>query len=359
MNDHDLALVRRLALARLPKLGARGAASLIERAGSVEALFAVDHETLLGWGVPRAIAASLARPSRWLERAQAELDELRAAALTGLGRGLRGYPESLLGIHDPPLFLACAGTLLPDDARAIAVVGARRATPGGRELAHQLGAELAQAGVTVVSGLARGIDRAAHEGALAAGGRTLAVLGSGLLRVHPPQHRPLARRIARAGAVLSELEPRQDPAKWTFPQRNRVVAGLSQGVVVVQAGARSGALITAELALQSGREVLAVPGSVFDPLARGTNRLIKDGAHLVETARDVLDVVFGVEPEPEAGPAHAPEGTPEARLLGALPGTLDELAQRSGLAFDVLLPTLGRLQLEARVRSTPTGFAAA
>ncbi|MCA8924581.1 MAG: DNA-processing protein DprA, partial [Planctomycetes bacterium] len=215
------------------------------------------------------------------------------------------YPEALRAILDPPLVLAVRGKLLPGDARAVAVVGARRATPAGREIAHRLGFDLAASGVTVVSGLARGIDQAAHRGALEAGGRTLAVLGCGLGVDYPAGRlaRELSRRIAERGALLSEFAPLQAPAKYTFPQRNRIVAGLSLGVVVVEASSSSGALITADLALQSGRELFAVPGSVLEPLSRGPNGLLKDGAYVVESAADVLEVLFGVASPTQTPPA--------------------------------------------------------
>jgi DNA processing protein len=303
---NDLALLRCLRLARARGVGPRTARLLLERLGSLEALDRLSAAGLQAHGVPARIARAVCDPAL-PARARAELAELRAAGAHVLGWGVAGYPPALEDLADPPLTLGVLGCQLTP-GRAIGVVGARRATPGGQEIARELGYELARAGVTVISGLARGVDRAAHEGALAAGGRTLAVLGSGLLEVYPPQHQALAERIARqGGGVLSELEPRAQPSRHSFPRRNRVIAALAQGLVVVEAGARSGALISADFALQCGREVMAVPGSILEPLSRGCNALIKDGAHLVESADDVIEITFGVAPrEPRAECAGSP-----------------------------------------------------
>ena len=315
--------ILRLRLARTRGIGPRGARAIEARAGGLEALFASSEAELIALGIPVKIAAAILDRSG-VALAAAELDQLR-----DLGAHLRvldgpGYPARLASIHDPPQVLSLLGELSEEDAQPVAIVGARRATLEGREIAYRLGADLAAAGVTVVSGLARGIDRAAHVGALEAGGRTLAILGSGLRRIYPPQNRGLAERISRAGALVSELAPDARPGKHTFPQRNRIVAGISLGVVVVQAGPRSGALITADFALQEGRELFAVPGSTRDPLAQGTNALLKDGAHLVATAQDVLDVLFGVEPADDRtvkGPRSELNSLPNGKLFSGVNGT--------------------------------------
>ena len=295
-------LRRALQLARAYDVGPRTAHLLLTRV-SLEELDRLGVPALVARGVPRRIAESVCAPG--LEReAREELRAVREAGDALLHWREPGYPPALRAIYDPPLVLAVRGGLLPSDARAVAIVGARRATPAGREIAHRLGFDLAASGVVVVSGMARGIDQAAHRGALEAGGRTLAVLGCGLGVDYPAGRlaRQLAARIAAQGALLSEFAPLQGPSKFTFPQRNRIVAGLSLGVVVVEASATSGALITADFALQSGRELFAVPGSVLDPLSRGPNGLLKDGAHVVESAADVLEVLFGVD-SPSLTPA--------------------------------------------------------
>lgn len=376
--DHDAALLLRLRLARARGVGARSVAVLQELLGSLDRFFELSPDELEARGVPPRVVAAGRDPALG-PLAVAELARLRARGADLLGLGLPGYPDALAAIHDPPVTLAVRGTLRPQDARAVAVVGSRRASPTGLEVARTLGHELAAAGVTVVSGLARGIDQAAHLGALEAGGRTIAVLGSGVLNPWPPGNRALAERIIESGALLSELPPDANPERHTFPQRNRTVAGLSAGVVVVEAGPRSGALITADLALQSGRELLAVPGSVLEPLARGPNRLIREGAHVVEHAGDVLDVLFGVEaraPDPDAattgegtedegprGPvpvAPRDEGAPpQERVHAALDArtarSLEALAQATGLPCDRVMVALGGLELAGRARPAGVG----
>lgn len=294
----DLLLLLHLRLARA-HVSARTVAALREKLGSIEAVLLASSDELRSLGFTTRATDAVARvrdDAELAARARAELERLRALDADLLALELPGYPALLAAIHDPPVTLSVLGALPRDDEPHVAIVGARRATPQGMEVARTLGADLAAAGVTVVSGLARGIDRAAHEGALAAGGRTIAVLGSGIANPYPAQHTGLAERIAVRGAVVSELEPDASPSRHSFPQRNRIIAGLSLGVVVVEAGPRSGSLITTDLALQSGRELFAVPGSPSSPLARGPNRLLREGAHLVETASDVLEVLFGVQP---------------------------------------------------------------
>jgi len=200
-----------------------------------------------------------------------------------------GYPRLLREIHDPPPVLYVKGTLLPEDEAAVAIVGTRAATPYGLDVAERLAEELARCGITVVSGLAEGIDRAAHEGALKAGGRTIAVVGHGLDTIYPRQHRELAERIMQSGCVLSEFSIGMPPLKENFPQRNRIISGLSLGTLVVEAPVRSGALITARTAMEQGREVFAVPGPVSSPKSEGTHALIKDGAKLVCKVQDILE----------------------------------------------------------------------
>jgi DNA processing protein len=201
------------------------------------------------------------------------------------------YPALLKSIEDPPPVLYVKGELGEPTAPGIAIVGSRRPSTYGKVMAEQLARELAAAGITIVSGLARGIDSAAHAGALANGGRTIAVLGCGLAYMYPPENRALAEQISRQGAVISEFPMATKPDRLNFPLRNRTISGLALGTVVVEAGERSGALITAQWALEQGREVFAVPGNVTAPTSRGTNRLIKGGAMLVERAEDVLEAL--------------------------------------------------------------------
>ena len=272
------------------------------------------------------------------------------------------YPALLGQIHDPPTVLYVKGTLLKQDEAAVAIVGTRAATPYGLSVARRLGQELARCGITVVSGLAEGIDRAAQEGALEAQGRTLAVLGHGLSMVYPPFHRELAQRVVRSGALISEFPWETGPTPWNFPKRNRIISGLSLGVVVVEAPPKSGALITARQAMEQGREVFAVPGPVSAIQSRGTHQLLRDGAKLVETARDVLEELapqlkhqlesWG-ETEAQAQGFSAEERKIWEAISTATPLDLESLAQRTELPPSRLLPVLTDLELKGAVQRLP------
>ena len=261
--------------------------------------------------------------------------------VTMLVPGAPGYPPMLAAISSPPELRVC-GTLIAEDALAIAIVGSRRCTAYGTEVAERLAADLAARGVTIVSGLARGIDTAAHRGALAAGGRTLAVLGCGIDVIYPPENRSLAADIQQRGALVSQFPPGMPPLPWHFPARNRTIAGLALGVVVVEAADRSGALITAGLAGDLGREVFAVPGRVTSETSRGPNRLIQEGAKLVLDWTDIVQelpeewrrMVRGAESE--SGGANRPAAqSDEGRILAQLapdePLHIEQLIDRSGI----------------------------
>lgn len=261
------------------------------------------------------------------------------------------YPESLEHTADPPLGLFVRGELRP--APVVAVVGSRRATTYGRQVAQTLGRELAGAGVVVASGMARGVDAAAHEGALAVGGPTWAVLGTGPDHVYPPEHRDLAATISTSGALITEYLPGTPPRRHHFPERNRVLSGLAQAIVVVEAAARSGALITARLGLDEGREVLAVPGSILSDVSVGPNTLLRLGARPMLTPRDVFDAIghLTTEPSGERGDIHP--------LLAHLPAgeraTTDELVARSGLSVAEIHAALLELELGSVVERMPDG----
>jgi DNA processing protein len=274
------------------------------------------------------------------------------------------YPAQLREIPDPPEFLYVRGSLAREDALAVAVVGSRRATPYGVATAEELSADLGARGVTVVSGLARGIDSAAHRGALRGGGRTIAVLGSGADVIYPPENRRLAREIEDRGAIVSQFAPGTPARPHHFPLRNRIIAGLSLGVVVVEAAERSGALITARLSGELGREVMAVPGRVTSETSRGAHALLRDGAALIETWEDVIRALPSrwqecVRPaEQDAGrTGREPDvlgAEPDNRLLlsvvGDEPMTMDEVIERSGLASHRAAALLLELEVQGRVR---------
>ncbi len=263
-----------------------------------------------------------------------------------------GYPPSLRGIPAPPPVLYVLGEVTPADARAVAVVGTRRCTSYGRLVAKRLASELGAHGVTVVSGLAPGIDTAAHEGALTTG-RTIAVLGTGLGKPYPAGSERRIQEIAARGAVLSEFPWEMPGTQWTFPRRNRIVAGLSQVVVVVEAPERSGALLTADFALAQGKEVLAVPGPITSEASRGTNRLIQDGAKPVLSVADVL-AELGILP---LGPAPRPPLSPDAQrvydLLGKEPLDPSEIVERTGFPHSKVAQIVLELVLAGQVEELP------
>lgn len=273
---------------------------------------------------------------------RAYLEQLAVGGHRFLARSSPGFPPLLRAIHDPPAGLFLRGGGEPDIlARpAVAVVGARACSGYGASVARSLARELAAARLVVVSGLARGIDAEAHRGALEAEGTTIAVLGCGIDRDYPAAHAELARRVADAGLIVSEYAPGVEPAPWRFPARNRIVAGLCAATVVVEARERSGALITADLALEEGREVFAVPGEITSSLSAGTNALLKLGAAPLTSAADVL-ASFGIEPEPVPG-----ERSP---LLELLPASADEIVRKTGLGADEVARTLVELEIEGRV----------
>jgi DNA processing protein len=278
------------------------------------------------------------------------------------------YPSRLAEVPDAPATLHVRGALVDADALAVAIVGSRRATPYGLEVAETLAADLAARGVTIVSGLARGIDAAAHRGALRVGGRTLAVLGSGVDVIYPPENRRLAAEIAERGALLSQFAPGTPPLPQNFPTRNQVIAALSLAVVVVEAAEKSGSLITARLAAELGREVLAVPGRITAPESRGANRLIQDGAHVAMGWEDVVGVLperwkarvtatagIGRAGDAAAAGRGAVEGEPSGyrsilELLGEDPLDIDHVIERSGLGAGRVSAALLELELEGRVR---------
>ncbi len=294
---------------------------------------------------------------RRFERFRRSFDEvafrrdLEARGFRWIARSDRAFPQLLGSIHDPPPGLFVRGERTLDRLRqpSVAIVGARACSAYGTAVATELGRELAAAGLFVVSGLARGIDAAAHRGALASGtsaaGGTIAVLGCGIDRDYPRAHAQLALEVAQRGLIVSEYPPGVEPAPWRFPARNRIVAGLTRATVVVEARERSGALITADLALDEGREVLAVPGEITSALSRGTNALLRLGAVPVTGVADVLEAI-GLEPQP------APERPRlEPRLEGVLAvvaeaaATANEIAQRSGLSAGTVAGALAELEL--------------
>ena len=331
----------------MPGLRPRTIAQLLARAPSGEIVARPDaHDDVL----PDA-AREVLRSGRALERARAETAAASRLGVTLVGIDDPAYPALLRRTCDPPVVLYVRGTLPADaDAPAVAVVGARKATPAGLALARAMARELASWGATVVSGLARGIDTAAHQGALDAAGRTVAVLGCGIDVCYPKENARLAAGVAASGAVVSEFPIGTPPLPDHFPRRNRVIAGWARATVVVEAAARSGALNTARQAADEGRDVLAVPGHPTQPLAAGTNQLIREGAGLVRGAADVADELGLASPRVAA----VPSPDPVLRALAAdAPATLEEIRRRSGLETGALLARLTDLELRDEVRRLP------
>ena len=287
-----------------------------------------------------------------------------AASIAAIPWSAASYPVALAAITDPPPVLWTRGHVDALSVPAVAIVGSRAASPYGLAVAGQLAADLAARGLAIVSGLARGVDSAAHRGALSAGGVTIAVLGSGVDVVYPPEHASLASEIDATGTVISELVPGTRPLQWFFPMRNRIISGLSRAVVVIEAGEKSGSLITARCALDQGRDVLAVPGNILTGRNRGAHALLRDGAKIVESADDILEelgltTVPGASAVGTEGGLLATPGVAADPVLGCLvPGEasdLDEIAERSGLKTPRLLPRLFELELQGLVRRAGGG----
>ncbi len=338
---------------------------VLDRVGSAAALVE-DGAGRVAWRA--CLQPDERKALRNLEPTTADrLAELRERGIRVVSYRGPGYPRRLTHLHQPPPALFLQGPVELGD-RSVAVVGTRSATSYGRRAARDLAGDLARAGWVVVSGLARGIDTAAHRAALDAGGKTAAVLGSGLDHRYPASNRGLYDRLTESGVLVTEFPPEQPPQKWTFPKRNRIIAALSAGVVVVQAPARSGALITADQALELGREVFAVPGPVGTPASEGTHQLLRSGAPLAARARDVLEVLGEGRPgipddsggspqralEAEIRSAVDPEASDLRDVWDALLGgaeTLDDLGEASDLPAGRLLALLTELELSGRVRS--------
>jgi DNA processing protein len=348
----DLELIVAASLLRLG--GDTRAARLFKERGLTPRNALTGLADALGLEGP-ARADQMARAGARARAATAEAACQRLTIVSGLdGR----YPALLSAIPDPPLVLWVSGDASWLDKPAIAVVGSRHGSASGLAMARQLGRELAEAGLMVVSGMARGIDGAAHRGALEAGGATVAVLGNGLDVTYPPEHAALAKDIASRGALVSEFPPGTPPLAAHFPLRNRIISGLCRAVVVVEASERSGSLITARAALEQGRDVLAVPGNVASGRYRGGHALIKDGARLVETVGDILEEIAW--PAPGARPPDSDWKSRDRNDLLSLirPGSvldLDALAAETGRSAGDLLAELGTLEIAGRIRRLPGG----
>ena len=346
-----------LALKGLPQ---RDLVTLLRALGDPDSVMRASRSTLKALLPPAAVDRTLAAPHdgrlaatrAWLDAPDHEL----------IAWDDPDYPRALLDVGDAPPILFHVGRRDLLNRTSVAIVGSRNATPQGIENARAFAAALSGAGVTIVSGLALGIDAAAHRGALEAAGSTLAVVGTGPDRVYPARNRELAHVIALRGALVSEYPPGTPPLKENFPRRNRLLSGLARGVLVVEATLSSGSLITARLAGEQGREVFAIPGSIHSPFSKGPHKLIREGAKLVETAQDVLDeLALGVTVREAASPtalSEAEESSVQARLLRAMahdPVDVDTLIARTELLPEDIAAALTTLEMDGRVAPLPGG----
>jgi DNA processing protein len=347
-------------LLETPGLGRDGARRLLAAFGDPASALAASPTALRAVAGSRLVAALAVDPPGFHARLSAARDWLEGGPRRHVVTlGDAAYPPLLLQTADPPLLLYAQGDLALLARPSIAIVGSRRPTAQGRDNARAFARELGHDGLAVVSGLAQGIDGAAHEGALGGAAGTIAVVGTGLDRVYPPQHLELAHRIAERGLLLSEFAPGTPPLPEHFPQRNRVIAGLSLGTLVVEAATRSGSLITARMASEAGREVFAIPGSIHAPQARGCHWLIKQGAKLVESAADIVDELAGQRADRDDGVAVAAAEAGTDPLLDALgddPVTLDALQARTGWPTAELTTRLLELELDGDVARLPGGL---
>ncbi len=342
-----------IAFNRVRGIGPARLRALLDVFGSVEEAWHAPAGKLSEVGLDRRSLANMIEARGTLDL-EAELARLRSAGVSALTWEDPGYPARLLTISDAPPLLYVRGELCPEDDWAVAMVGTRQATAYGREVVRQVAGDLVRAGVTIVSGLAVGIDAEAHRAALNGKGRTIAVLGCGIDIIYPWDNRKLAGEIAASGAIISDYPLGARPEAANFPPRNRIISGLSRAVVVIEAGERSGALITARFAAEQGRDVLAVPGSIFNRSSQGTNQLIREGARPVLSANDVLEELdMGAVAEQAEARVLLPADETEALVLkhvGTEPVHMDDVRQASGLPIATVSSTLALMELKGLVR---------
>ena len=327
--------------------------SLLDAFGDAESAWRASPDELRAIGLHPKLIANLVKARKDISLDQV-WDKIQKFGISVLTWEDPGYPERLKEITPSPPVLYLRGKLEADDQWAVSIVGTRRITSYGRQMAAKIATRLSQAGITVVSGLARGVDGIAHKSTLEQGGRTLAVLGSGVDRIYPPDHRQLAAQIMDRGALISDYPPGTPPEASNFPPRNRIISGLSMATVVVEAGRRSGALITAEFAVEQGREVFAVPGNVLSPQSKGTNRLIQEGARILLDPQEILEVLDLTRvTEQSVARAVLPENATEAELFGVLshePLHVDEIRSQTHLSIEEVTSTLALMELKGMVR---------
>ncbi|MEZ6119047.1 MAG: DNA-processing protein DprA [Pirellulaceae bacterium] len=359
-SSFDESLRASLCLSMVSGVGPLTRTALLEHFGSAAAVLrAAPSELRRVPGVGQKVANAIASAQTDID-VTAELETCRAHGIQILDEQSADYPKLLHEIHDPPGILFVQGELTTADKLSVAIVGTRHASRYGIEQAERFAANLSRAGITIVSGLARGIDAAAHRGALEANGRTIAVLASGLCNVYPPEHQKLAEDVSRQGAVVSENPSFFKPHQSSFPRRNRIITGISVGVIVVEAPNRSGALLTANHAMEQGRDVFAVPGRVDSRMSHGCHKLIREGAKLVENADDVLEELgplFEAAPKADGTqilhPAELQLNEQESQVLNAIqlePTSIDQVVMETGIPVHRVLSTISVLEMRRLVK---------
>jgi DNA processing protein len=354
-----------LALVRMPGIGPVTAQVLLDQWGTPRRVFEAGNAALGTVGRPCTPAKTYIKQPDWVT-VERDLEWLARPHCHAITRHSEFYPALLKQIPDPPLMLFIQGDPRRLTDMQLAIVGSRNPTASGERTAAEFAHHLADIGLTITSGLAIGVDAAAHRGALASDGHTIAVTGTGLDQVYPARHRELASEIVGRGALVSEFPPGTPPRPENFPRRNRLISGMSLGTLVVEAAPQSGSLITARLAAEQGREVFAIPGSIHNPLARGCHALLRQGAKLVETAHDVLEELGALAAweeiqsnAPAAQSSAAADSTEFVSLLGHIgfePTSVDALVERSGLTADQVSSMLVVLELHGQVASAPGGL---
>ena len=352
--DVDVSLKAWLALSLTRGLGGESARRLLKEFGSPDAVFAASIRSLksivkadVAAEISKGISDDQLAPAlAWLEDSNNHIVTLADS----------DYPQALLNIPDPPLLLYVKGRLESLNRSALAIVGSRNATPQGIHNAEAFAKTLSDAGLCIISGLAHGIDAAAHRGALRGQGSSVAVVGTGLDKVYPAANRDLAHALAQQGALVSEFPLGTPPLAANFPRRNRLISGMSIGCLVVEAGLQSGSLITARLALEQGRDVFAIPGSIHAPQSKGCHTLLKQGAKLVETAQDILEELSGLVISPARSPDAQDADSALLEHLGFDPVDVDTLSMRCGLTIAELSAMLLTLELSGRISTLPGGL---
>jgi DNA processing protein len=350
-----------LVLNMIPGLGLRTKKLLLERfLTPLKALHAPSSELKK---IPRIRKETIEHIINYKQKIKYknELEKVKKQNITLLTLKDNNYPENLKNIYDPPIVLYTKGTLKSQDSLSIAIVGSRRTSIYGKEIAEKLSFELARYGITIVSGMARGIDTASHKGALMAGGRTIAVLGSGLNVIYPPENKKTYNEIISSGAVLSEFPLDTPPYKTNFPCRNRIISGLSLGVVIIEAAQKSGSLITAQCALEQGREVYALPGKINSPTSMGTNQLIKEGAKLITKSEDILEDLMPLlknkisllKKDNSSNINLSDEEQKIIQIITEEPIHIDILSKKLSIPTHTLLSKLMHLELKKAIKQLP------